>query len=151
MDERRKNAIMAIATYDVIDDVISMLKTKWNTSLGGQIPRIIRVWDEKTIGFGDMGIKKGIIIIEPMNESIKYFSLGGTNHLHGVDLTLDIRSYQSLDRHSELVSEVARIIKDQITRTGSVDLRITGTEPLSRLYRNMFRHMIRIRYRKIDP
>jgi len=64
MDERRKNAIMAIATYDVIDDVISMLKTKWNTSLGGQIPRIIRVWDEKTIGFGDMGIKKGIIIIE---------------------------------------------------------------------------------------
>jgi len=142
---------MAIATYDVIDDVISMFKTKWNTSSGGQIPRIIRVWDEKTIGFGDMGIKKGIIIIEPMNESIKYFSLGGTNHLHGVDLTLDIRSYQSLDRHSELVSEVARIIKDQITRTGSVDLRIMGTEPLSRLYRNMFRHMIRIRYRKIDP
>jgi hypothetical protein len=143
--------IMAIATYDVIDDVISMFKTKWNTSLGGEIPRIERIWDEKTIGFGDMGIKKGIMLIEPMNESIKYFSLGGTNHLHGVDLTLDIRSYQSLDRHSELVSEVARIIKDQITRTGSVDLRIMGTEPLSRLYRNMFRHMIRIRYRKIDP
>ena len=151
MVERRKNEIMAIATYDVIDDVLSMFKTKWNTSSGGQIPRIERIWDEKTIGFGDMGIKKGIIIIEPMNESIKYFSLGGTNHLHGVDLTLDIRSYQSLDRHSELVSEVARIIKDQITRTGSVDLRIMGTEPLSRLYRNMFRHMIRIRYRKIDP
>ena len=142
---------MAIATYDVIDDVIDMLKTKWNTSTGGTIPRIERVWDEKTIGFGDMGVKKGIILIEPMNESIKYFSLGGKNHLHGIDLTLDIRSYQSLDRHSELVSEVARIIKDQITRTGSVDIRITGTEPLSRLYRNMFRHMIRIRYRRIDP
>ena len=142
---------MAIATYDVIDDVTSMLKTKWNTSLGGVIPRIERIWDEKTIGFGDMSIKKGIILIEPMNESVQYFSLGGTNHLHGIDLTLDIRSYQSLDRHSELVSEVARIIKDQITRTGSVDLRIMGTEPLSRLYRNMFRHMIRIRYRKIDP
>ena len=141
---------MAIATYDVIDDVISMLKEKWNTSTGGEIPRIERIWDEKTIGFGDMSIKKGIILIEPMNESIQYFSLGGTNHLHGIDLTLDIRSYQSLDRHSELVSEVARIIKNQIRRTGSVDLRITGTEPLSRLYRNMFRHMIRIRYRKID-
>ena len=142
---------MAIATYTVIDDVISMLKTKWNTSSGGQIPRIERIWDEKTIGFGDMSIKKGIILIEPMNESIQYFSLGGTNHLHGVDLTLDIRSYQSLDRHSELVSEVARIIKNQIRRTGSVDLRITGTEPLSRLYRNMFRHMIRLRYRRMDP
>ena len=142
---------MAIATYDVIDDIIAMLKTKWNTNLGGVIPRIERIWDEKTIGFGDMSIKKGIILIEPMNEDIQYFSLGGANHLHGIDLTLDIRSYQSLNRHSELVSEVARIIKDQITRTGSVDLRITGTEPLSRLYRNMFRHMIRIRYRKIDP
>jgi hypothetical protein len=147
----RYGGIMAIATYDVIDDVISMLKTKWNSSSGGQIPRIERIWDEKTIGFGDMGIKKGIILIEPTNESIKYFSLGGTNHLHGVDLTLDIRSYQSLDRHAELVKEVVRIIKDQITRTGSVDLRIVGTEPLSRLYRNMFRHMVRITYRKIDP
>ena len=142
---------MAIATYDVLDDIISMLKTKWNTSSGGQIPRIIRVWDEKTLGFGDMGIKKGIIIIEPMNESVRYFSLGGTNHLHGIDVTLDVRSYQSLDRHVELVKEVARIIKDQITRTGAVDIRIMGTEPLSRLYRNMFRHMIRIQYRKIDP
>ena len=37
---------MAIATYDVIDDVISMLKEKWNTSLGGEIPRIERIWDE---------------------------------------------------------------------------------------------------------
>ena len=142
---------MAIATYDVIDDVISMLKTKWNTSTGGEIPRIERIWDEKTIGFGDMSIKKCIILIEPMNEDVQYFSLGCTNHLHGIDLTLDVRSYQSLNRHSELVSEVARIIKDQIVRTGSVDIRITGTEPLSRLYRNMFRHMIRIRYRKIDP
>jgi len=73
---------MAIATYDVIDDVISMLKTKWNTSLGGEIPRIERIWDEKTIGFGDMSIKKGIILIEPMNEDVQYFSLGGANHLN---------------------------------------------------------------------
>ena len=142
---------MAIATYDVIDDVISMLKTKWNTSTGGEIPRIERIWDEKTIGFGDMSIKKGIILIEPMNEDVQYFSLGGANHLHGIDLTLDIRSYQNIDRHDQLVKEVVRIIKDQITRTGSVDIRVVGTEPLSRLYRNMFRHMVRITYRKIDP
>jgi len=142
---------MAIATYDVIDDILSMLKTKWNTSTGGQIPRIERIWDEKTIGFGDMEVKKGIILIEPMNEGIQYFSLGGTNHLHAIDITLDIRSYQTIDRHNELVKEVARVIKDQITRAGSVDIRITGTEPLSRLYRNMFRHMIRLRYRRMDP
>ena len=147
----RDGVIMAIATYDVIDDVISMLKTKWNTSLGGQIPRIERIWDEKVIGFGDMEVKNGIILIEPTNESIQYFSLGGTDHLHGIDLTLDIRSYQNIDRHDELVKEVVRIIKDQITRTGSVDIRVVGTEPLSRLYRNMFRHMVRITYRRINP
>jgi len=142
---------MAIATYDVIDDAISMLKTKWNTSTGGPIPRIERIWDEKIIGFGDAEVKKGIILIEPTNEAIQYFSLGGTDHLHNVDLTLDIRSYQNIDRHDELVKEVVRIIKDQIRRTGSVDLRIVGTEPLSRLYRNMFRHMVRITYRRINP
>ena len=86
-----------------------------------------------------------------MNESIKYFSLGGKNHLHGIDLTLDIRSYQSLDRHEVIMKELARIIKDQIRRVGFIDLRIAGTIPLSRLYRNMFRHMVRITFRKMNP
>ena len=142
---------MAIATYSSIDDMIDLIKTKWNTSTGGSLPRIERIWDEKTIGFGDMELKKGIILVEPMDEGIDYFSLYGANHLHSVDLTLDVRSYQNIDRHSELVSELSRIIKDQIRRTTFVDLRIMGTVPLSRLYRNMFRHMIRIRYRKLDP
>ena len=63
---------MTIATYDVIDDVIDMLKTKWNTSLGGSLPRIERIWDEKVIGFGDMEVKKGIILIEPTNDPFAY-------------------------------------------------------------------------------
>ena len=142
---------MAIATYDVIDDVISMLKTKWNTSTGGVIPRIERIWDEKTIGFGDMEISKGIILIEAMDEDVKYFSLYGADHMHTITLTLDVRSYQNLDRHEVIMKELARILKDQIRRTGFVDLRIVGTVPLSRLYRNMFRHMIRVTYRKMNP
>ena len=66
---------MGIAIYDTIDDVISMIKTKWNTGSGGVIPRIERIWDEKTIGFGDQEISKGIILIEAMDEDVKYFSL----------------------------------------------------------------------------
>ena len=142
---------MGIATYTSIDDLIDMMKTKWNTSTGGQIPRVERIWDEKTIGFGDIELKKGIILIEPSDENIKYFGLYGVDHLHTIDLTLDTRSYQSLDRHSELVGEVSRILKDQIRRADFVDLRIVGTVPLSRLYRNMFRHMIRIKYRRMNP
>ena len=142
---------MGIATYTSIDDLIDMIKSKWNTSTGGQIPRVERIWDEKTIGFGDIELKKGIILIEPSDENIKYFGLYGVDHLHTIDLTLDIRSYQSLDRHSELVGEVSRILKDQIRRADFVDLRIVVTVPLSRLYRNMFRHMIRIKYRRMNP
>ena len=142
---------MGIAIYDTIDDVISMIKTKWNTSTGGVIPRIERIWDEKTIGFGDQEISKGIILIEAMDEDVKYFSLYGADHMHTVDLTLDVRSYQNLDRHNVIMKELARIIKDQVRREGFVDLRIVGTIPLSRLYRNMFRHMIRITFRKMNP
>ena len=142
---------MGIAIYDTIDDVISMIKTKWNTSTGGVIPRIERIWDEKTIGFGDQEISKGIILIEAMDEDVKYFSLYGADHMHTIDLTLDVRSYQNLDRHNVIMKELARIIKDQIRRDGFVDLRIVGTVPLSRLYRNMFRHMIRVTFRKMNP
>jgi hypothetical protein len=142
---------MGIAIYDTIDDVISMIKTKWNTSTGGVIPRIERIWDEKTIGLGDMEISKGIILIEAMDETVKYFSLYGSDHMHTIDLTLDVRSYQNIDRHNVIMNELARIIKDQIRRDGFVDLRIVGTIPLSRLYRNMFRHMIRVTFRKMNP
>ena len=142
---------MGIAIYDTIDDVISMIKTKWNTGSGGVIPRIERIWDEKTIGFGDQEISKGIILIEAMDESVKYFSLYGVDHMHTIDLTLDVRSYQNLDRHNIIMKEVTRIIKDQIRREGFIDLRIAGTVPLSRLYRNMFRHMVRITFRKMNP
>ena len=140
-----------IGIYDAIDDCIDMIKTKWNNTSGGVVPRVERIWDEKTIGFGDMEISKGIILIEAMDEDVKYFSLYGVDHMHTITLTLDVRSYQTLDRHAVIMKELARIIKDQIRRTSFVDLRIVGTVPLSRLYRNMFRHMIRVTYRKMNP
>jgi hypothetical protein len=141
----------SIGIYDAIDDCIDMIKTKWNNTSGGVVPRVERIWDEKTIGFGDMEISKGIILIEAMDEDVKYFSLYGVDHMHTITLTLDVRSYQTLDRHEVIMKELARIIKDQIRRTSFVDLRIVGTVPLSRLYRNMFRHMIRVTYRKMNP
>ena len=142
---------MAIGIYDAIDDVIDMIKAKWNTSTSGSIPRISRIWDEKAIGFGDIEIQNGYVLIEAMDEDVKYFSLYGADHMHTITLTLDVRSYQNLDRHEVIMKELARVIKDQVRRTGFVDLRIIGTVPLSRLYRNMFRHMIRITYRKMNP
>ena len=70
-----------IGIYDAIDDCIDMIKTKWNNTSGGVVPRVERIWDEKTIGLGDMEISKGIILIEAMDEDVKYFSLYGADHM----------------------------------------------------------------------
>ena len=44
-----------------------------------------------------------------------------------------------------------RIVKDQVRRSDFVDLRLMGSESLSHLYRNMYRHILTVSYRKIDP
>ena len=85
------------------------------------------------------------------NEDIEYFNLYGTDFLHEVEIRLDIRTYLSAYDHDKIVSEVVRIIKDNLRRDNYVDLRVTDSTPLSHLYRNMFRHAITITYRKINP
>ena len=84
-------------------------------------------------------------------EDIEYFNLYGTDFLHETTIRLDIRTYLSGYNHDITVSELIRIIKDNLRRDGYVDLRVTSSEPLSHLYRNMFRHAIEISYRKLNP
>tara|TARA_R100000963_G_C4644767_1_gene108711 strand:+ start:1681 stop:2112 length:432 start_codon:yes stop_codon:yes gene_type:complete len=142
---------MATSLYDSVDDIKDLIETKWNTGStdGGIMPRVVRIWDEKTIGFGNS--REAIILIEPKKEDIEYFNLYGTDFLHETTIRLDIRTYLSAYNHDITVSELIRIIKDNLRRDGYVDLRITASEPLSHLYRNMFRHAIEISYRKINP
>ena len=90
-------------------------------------------------------------LIEPKQEDIEYFNLYGTDFLHETTIRLDIRTYLSAYNHDITVSELIRIIKDNLRRDGYVDLRVTSSEPLSHLYRNMFRHAIEISYRKLNP
>ena len=142
---------MATALYDSVDDVIDLIQTKWNTGStdGGRMPRVVRIWDEKTTGFG--GSREAIILVEPRAEDIEYFNLYGTDFLHEVEIQLYIRTYLIAYDHDKIVSEVVRIIKDNLRRDNYVDLRVTDSTPLSHLYRNMFRHAITITYRKINP
>tara|TARA_R110002020_G_scaffold113246_2_gene260450 strand:- start:8996 stop:9427 length:432 start_codon:yes stop_codon:yes gene_type:complete len=142
---------MATSLYDSVDDIKDLIETKWNTGStdGGIMPRVVRIWDEKTIGFGNS--REAIILLEPKREDIDYFNLYGTDFLHEITIRLDIRTYLSAYNHDITVSELIRIIKDNLRRDGYVDLRITASEPLSHLYRNMFRHAIEISYRKINP
>ena len=142
---------MATALYDSVDDVLDLIQTKWNTGStdGGRMPRIVRIWDEKVTGFG--ASREPIILIEPKNEDIEYFNLYGTDFLHEVEIRLDIRTYLSAYDHDKVVSEIIRFIKDNLRRDNYVDLMVTDSNPLSHLYRNMFRHAITINYRKMNP
>jgi hypothetical protein len=142
---------MATSLYDTVDDVLDLIQTKWNTGStdGGRMPRVVRIWDEKVTGFG--ASREPIILVDPKSEDIEYFNLYGTDFLHEIEIELDIRTYLSAYDHDKVVSEVIRIIKDNIRRTDYVDLRVTESTPLSHLYRNMFRHAITINYRKMNP
>ena len=142
---------MGSDTYTSLEDLKTLIEEKWNTGAddAGYPPRVVNIYDEKTIGYGDS--RNPIILLQPDTEDIEYFNLYGTNHLHSVTITLDIRTYLSLEDHEKKVNEVDRIIKDQIRRSDFVDLRLIGSTPLSHLYRNMFRHEYEVTYRKIDP
>ena len=142
---------MGSATYTSLEDLKTLIEEKWNTGAddAGYPPRVVNIYDEKTIGYGDS--RNPIILLQPDTEDIEYFNLYGTNHLHSVTITLHIRTYLSLEDHEKKVNEIDRIIKDQIRRSDFVDLRLIGSTPLSHLYRNMFRHEYEVTYRKMDP
>ena len=142
---------MGSATYISLNDLKELIEEKWNTgsSDAGYPPRVVKVWEEKTVGYGDS--RSPVILLKPDEESIQYFNLYGTNHLHQVTIELDIRTYLNIENHEDVVNEVDRIIKDQIRRSDFVDLRLVGSESLSHLYRNMYRHILSVSYRKLDP
>ena len=134
------------AAYSAADDLISLLTNEWQLS---QNIKINKIYDQKTVGFGEDMFDS--ILIYPKNENIQYWGLYGVDYFHEIDIEMEVRSYQGYEHHNDLVNEVQRIIKTNIRRTGYVDLRImtsvVDTEPL----RNLYRHKYTIRYRSINP
>lgn len=137
---------MTITTYDAVDDIISLIKTKWANL---RPPHITKVWEKRTVGFIDD--RSDEIIVSPKGENIEYFGLGGTAFWHEQIIELDIRTYQDIDRHNNVVKEIVKIIKDNIVGTTYTDLRVVGSYSRNFQYRNMYSYVITISYRKSDP
>jgi hypothetical protein len=137
---------MTITTYDAVDDIISLVKTKWSNL---RPPHITRVWEKRTVGFIDD--RSDEIIVSPKGENIEYFGLGGTAFWHEQIIELDIRTYQDIDRHNNVVKEIVKIIKDNIVGTTYTDLRVVGSYSRNFQYRNMFSYVLTLSYRKADP
>ena len=146
---KRRSRNLGIAIYDSVDDVISMLQTQWNyDNDDAPKPRFTKVWEEKAVGIIDD--LEDTVVITPGSEKVDYFNLFGENHLHTTVVIMDIRSYDE-DRFRSIVDQVDKIIKNQVRRTDFIDLRLTQSKSLSQDYRNMFRHIFEVTYRKLDP
>ena len=137
---------MTIITYDALDDVISLIKSKWSNL---RPPTISKVWDKRTVGFIDD--RSDQVILSPKGESVQIFGLGGSSYFHDQLIELEIRTYQDIDRHNSVVKEIAKIIKDNITGSTYTDLRIISSLSKNFQYRNMFSYVLTISYRKSDP
>jgi hypothetical protein len=137
---------MAITTYDAVDDIISLIKTKWSNL---RPPTISKVWDKRTVGFIDD--RSDQVILSPKGEDINYFGLGGSAFWHDQMIEMEIRTYQDIDRHNSVVKEIVKIIKDNITGSTYTDLRVIGSFSKNYQYRNMFSYVVTISYRKSDP
>jgi hypothetical protein len=140
---------LTIATYDAVLDLKTAITDGWNKGSikAGQRPRIRELWEAKVVGFASD--RREEILIAPLPETIRPFSLFGTHYWQEVPLAIDIRTYDSLERHNVVCKEVARIIKNIVRRavTNFTDVIIESSTSKSGDYRNMYRHEIRLRYR----
>ena len=141
---------MGTAMYDSLNDMQDLLKTKWGTtSEAGTFPEIKIVWERKVVGLANY--TQDTILLTPKRENVEYFGLYGSDFLHHVDIQIEIWTYMNQDRLENLTHEVAKIIKDNIRRTNFVDLIITGSVSASDAFRNIWKHVLTAKYRKINP
>ena len=119
-----------------------------NWTLSSQ-PDITFVWEERTTGF--MDDRRDFILLTPTNEDPQYFGLYGSDFLHHITIKIEVHSFQNLQHHENIVNEVFRIVKANIRGTDYVDLLLTQSAHNNDLYRNIYRHTVIMKYRKLNP
>lgn len=139
---------MAITTYDALDEIISLIKSKWSNL---RPPNLTRIWDKRTVGFIDDRADQ--VLLSPKGEDIEYFGLGGSAFFHNQIVELEIRTYQDIKRHNDVVKEIVSIIKNNIVNSDYTytDLRVIGSFSKNYTMRNMFIYVVTLSYRKCNP
>ena len=141
---------MGTSMYDSLNDMLALLKGSWGTTAkAGTFPEIKIIWDRKVVGLANY--TQDTILLSPKRENIEYFGLYGSDFLHHVDIQIECWTYMNQDRLDDLVKEVTKIIKNNIRRENFVDLIITGSISASDTYRNIWKHILTAKYRKVNP
>jgi hypothetical protein len=132
--------------YDSATELKTLLNDKWSNST---TPDITFVWEERSTGF--MDDRRDFILISPTTENTQYFGLHGEDFLHEVFINLQVHTFQNIEHNQNVVNEVFSIIKSNIRGSTYVDLMIISSSNNNDLYRNIYRHNITVRYRKLNP
>jgi hypothetical protein len=132
--------------YSALDDLVQLIKDEMTNGYDVQVDKI---WEQKSVGFIDD--RRDRILVYPKNEDVKPFGLYGCDWLHITDLNVEIRSYGDQERLSNIINDISKIIKTNIRRDNFIDIMITGSITESDKMRNMFKHILTVRYRKHNP
>lgn len=135
-----------LGMYSALDDLVQLIKDETATGYDIQIDKI---WQEKSVGFVDD--RRDRILIYPKNELVQPFGLYGCDWLHTTDLVIEVRSYGDEAKLVNIINDISRVIKTNIRRDNFIDLMITGSLTENDKMRNMFKHLINVRYRKHNP
>ena len=133
--------------FDAVDDIICAIKSDWKA---GPTLRIEPVWEVKTVGFGSS--RQEVIYVTPLTEQIKPFDLFGKAYWQELPIKLDVRTYRNIKRHTDVVKELHRIIKNIIRRDaeGFLQVVLKSSEPANTEIRNMFRQVITLHYISVE-
>ena len=132
--------------YDTATDLKTLLNDNWSET---RVPDITFVWEERSTGF--MDDRRDFVLITPTSENPQYFGLYGQDFLHEVFINVQIHTFQNIEHNQAIVNEVFRIIKANIRGTKYVDLILISSSNNNDPYRNIYRHNITVRYRKLNP
>ena len=132
--------------YATATDAKNLILDNWSLS---STPNVVFLWEERATGF--MDDRRDTILLTPTHEEPQYFGLFGQDFLHHINIKIDIHSFQNLEHHENLVNELFRIIKANIRRTNFVDLLATSSYHENDMFRNIYRHTIIVKYRKLNP
>jgi hypothetical protein len=132
--------------YDTATDLKNLLNDNWSV---GNNPDITFMWEERATGF--MDDRRDFILITPTNENTEYFGLYGSDFLHEVFINMEIHTFKNIEHNQNIVNEIFKIVKANIRREDYVDLVLISSSNNNDLYRNIYRHNITVRYRKLNP
>ena len=132
--------------YDTAQNLKDLIIDNWTVATQ---PQVSFKWEERTTGF--MDDKKDMILISPTNENPQYFGLYGQDFFHEIYCNIDITTFQNIKHNQDIVDEIFRIVKANIRGIEYVDLMLMSSSHNNDLYRNIYRHTIVMKYRKLNP